>query len=202
MDAAIAAVAVQGVVEPHMTGIGGDCFALFSMKGSAPVALDGSGRAPSGAAAAWYADRGFNGIPAESPHAVTIPGAISAWCRLIEDNGTKPLAELLEPAIKLAEHGLLVTPRVEYDWKRNATKLVADENARRVFLPSGKAPEVGDRFYNPVLADTLRKIARSGSAAFYEGEVARTLTVKRRAGGDTAAALHRGPPRPGPHGAG
>jgi gamma-glutamyltranspeptidase/glutathione hydrolase len=139
MDAAIAAIAVQSVVEPHMTGIGGDCFALFSMNGDGPAALDGSGRAPIAAIADWYVERGYNGIPPESPHAVTIPGAISAWCRLNDDYGAMPMAEILKPAIALAEQGMLVTPRVAHDWRRNTGKLLADEDTRKAFLPGGKA---------------------------------------------------------------
>jgi gamma-glutamyltranspeptidase/glutathione hydrolase len=184
MDAAIAAVAVQCVVEPHMTGIGGDCFALFSRMGEAPVAIDGSGRAPAAADVSWYAERGFKDIPPESPHAVTIPGAIAAWCRLNADYGKKSMAEILAPAIRLAEGGMRVTPRVAWDWGRQVARLSHDPDARNLFLPGGRAPEVGDLFRNPALAGTLRKIAEKGPQAFYEGEVARSLTRKlRRAGG-------------------
>lgn len=183
MDAAIAAMAVESVVEPHMTGIGGDCFALFSMNGGAPIALDGSGRAPAAASAAWYAERGFNGISPESAHAVTIPGAIASWAQLNADYGRKALAELLQPAIELAEHGMLVTPRVAHDWQRNAAKLRTDEDTRRAFLPGGSAPQTGDRFSNPALAEMMRKIARDGAKAFYRGEAAQSLTRKLRAAG-------------------
>jgi gamma-glutamyltranspeptidase/glutathione hydrolase len=118
VDAALAAIAVLAVVEPHMTGIGGDCFALFSMGGAAPIALDGSGRAPGAAKAEWYVDRDIREIPPTSAHAVTIPGAISAWCTLNRDHGSKPLSEVLAPAIRLAEEGMRVTPRVAWDWGR------------------------------------------------------------------------------------
>ena len=87
VDASLAAIAVLAVVEPHMTGIGGDCFALFSIGGAAPIALDGSGRAPGAAKAEWYVDRDIREIPPTSAHAVTIPGAISAWCTLNRDHG-------------------------------------------------------------------------------------------------------------------
>ncbi len=183
IDAAIAAVAVQGVVEPQMTGIGGDCFALFSAKGSAPIALDGSGRAPAAATAAWYADRNFGEIPLLSPHAVTVPGSIAAWCTLNRDYGSKPLEEILAPAIRLADEGMRVTPRVAWDWNRHTDKLSKDEDARAAFLPGGKAPEVGDLFSNRPLADMLRRIAKEGSKAFYEGEVAEKLVRKLRAAG-------------------
>jgi gamma-glutamyltranspeptidase/glutathione hydrolase len=183
MDAAIAAIAVQGVVEPHMTGIGGDCFALFSWRGGPPVAIDGSGKAPSGATATWYVERGLKEIPDQSAHAVTIPGAVAAWCRLHADYGAKPLGEILAPAIRLAENGMRVTPRVAWDWGRQAVRLSDDPDARAAFIPNGATPGVGDLFRNPALAETLRKIALHGAKAFYEAEVARSMSRKLRAAG-------------------
>src|SRR5438128_7007380 len=98
MDAAIAAVAMQSVVEPHSTGIGGDCFVLYSKQGALPVALNGSGRAPAAATVEWYVDRGIGEIAVQTPHAVTVPGAVDAWCTVNREYGTRPLSELLEPA--------------------------------------------------------------------------------------------------------
>ncbi|RZK88564.1 MAG: gamma-glutamyltransferase, partial [Methylobacterium sp.] len=112
VDAAIAAVAVQCVVDPLMTGIGGDCFALYAPNGaSVPIAIDGSGRSPAAADDAWYRENGV-AIEPDSPHAVTVPGAVAAWQRLVEDHGTRSLGELLQPAIRLAEDGFPVQPRV------------------------------------------------------------------------------------------
>src|SRR5437667_9371566 len=105
MDAAIAAVAMQCVVEPHSTGIGGDCFVLYSKKGAPPVALNGSGRAPAKATVEWYAERQIHQISTQTAHAVTIPGAVDAWCQLNERYGSKPLSEPLEPAARAAEAG-------------------------------------------------------------------------------------------------
>jgi gamma-glutamyltranspeptidase/glutathione hydrolase len=117
MDAAIAACAVQCVVEPGMTGIGGDCFVLYAPRGGSTIhAFNGAGRTPAGADAAALRDQGMAAIPASSPHAVTIPGAVDAWCRLAADHGRLPLARLLEPAIALASDGFAVTPRVAVDW--------------------------------------------------------------------------------------
>src|SRR5882724_5000290 len=96
MDAAIAAVAMQCVVEPQSTGIGGDCFVLYSRKGAPPVALNGSGRAPAAATLDWYVERGIGEIAVQTPHAVTVPGAVDAWCTFNREHGTIPLSELLE----------------------------------------------------------------------------------------------------------
>src|SRR5712671_3122511 len=169
MDAAIAAVAMQSVVEPQSTGIGGDCFVLYSKKGAPPVALNGSGRAPKAATVEWYAERQIN-IATQTAHAVTVPGAVDAWCTLNQEHGTKPLAELLEPAARAAEDGYRVTPRVAWDWDRNQWKL-QDPNTAKVMLPGGKPPAIGDRMRNPALAATLRKIGREGREAFYSGPV-------------------------------
>ena len=102
MDAAIAAVAVQSVVEPQSTGIGGDCFVLYSKKGAPPVSLNGSGRTPQAAKIDWYLERQINQISTQTAHAVTVPGAVDAWCTLNAEHGTKPLGELLEPAARAA----------------------------------------------------------------------------------------------------
>src|SRR5580700_8571559 len=150
-DAAIAAVAMQCVVEPESTGIGGDCFVLYSRQGAVPVALNGSGRAPAAATVEWYAERQIHQIHTQTAHAVTVPGAVDAWCLLNREHGTKPLAELLEPAARAAEDGYRVTPRVAWDWMRNQWKL-QDPITAKVMLPGGKPPEVGDKMRNPALA--------------------------------------------------
>jgi gamma-glutamyltranspeptidase/glutathione hydrolase len=181
MDAAIAAVAVQCVVEPAMTGIGGDCFVLYSPKGGVPIALNGSGTAPQAASAGWYAERGIAAIPPTSPHAVTVPGAVDSWCRLAADHGTMPLDALLAPAIRAADDGFRVAPRVAFDWGRNVVRLSSDPDAKDAFLPGGRAPEMGDLFRQPALARTLTAVARQGRRAFYEGEVADEIVAKLRA---------------------
>ncbi len=150
-DAAIAAVAMQCVVEPESTGIGGDCFVLYSKKGALPIALSGAGRAPAKAHVEWYAERQIREIAVQTPHAVTVPGAIDAWCVLNCEHGSMPLSELLEPAAKAAEDGYVVTPRVAQDWARNEHKL-RDPITAKVMLPGGKAPRVGDTMRNTALA--------------------------------------------------
>src|SRR6195256_3768197 len=170
MDAAPAAGGVQWWGEPQSTGIGGDCFVLYSKKGAPPVALNGSGRTPAAANVEWYLERQINQIHTQTAHAVTVPGAVDAWCTLNQEHGTKPLAELLEPAARAAEDGYRVTPRAAWDWDRNQWKL-QDPNTAKVMLPGGKPPAVGDRMRNPALAATLRKIGREGREAFYSGPV-------------------------------
>src|SRR5690349_8238472 len=174
VDAALAAVAVQCVAEPQSTGIGGDCFVLYSPKGARPVALNGSGRAPEKANVEWYAENGFREIPIPSPHAVTIPGAVDAWCTLNSRYGTRPLAELLEPAARAAEEGYIVGPRVAHDWHRYQAKL-RDPITAMLFLPGGRPPNVGDKIRNPPLAATLRRIGREGREAVYDGPVMRDI---------------------------
>ncbi|MBK5950471.1 gamma-glutamyltransferase [Rhodobium orientis] len=170
VDAAIAAVALQGVIDPHMTGIGGDCFALYTPAGGEPVAVNGSGRAPAAATADHYRDKGMTGIPDGTADAVTVPGAVDAWCRLSDSYGRAGLDRILQPAIAAAEAGFTITPRVALDWARYADRLSPYPASVAQFLPGGRAPVTGDRLANPSLARTLRAIARAGRQAFYDGE--------------------------------
>jgi len=181
VDAAIAACALMCVAEPAMTGIGGDCFVLYSPKGGTPIALNGSGRAPAAAKVDWYHERGIAAIPAMSPHAVTVPGAIDAWFRLLADHGSKDMAALLQPAITAAEDGFRVGPRVAYDWTDQRAKLSYDPAATKHYLPGGEFPKAGDLFRQPALAATLRRIAREGRGAFYEGAVASEIVAHLQA---------------------
>ncbi len=173
MDAAVAACAVQCVVEPESTGIGGDNFCIYSPEGSDElVAFNGSGRAPGAATAQWYAEKGIASLERQSPHAVTIPGAIDAWETLVRDHGTRPLGELLQPAIRYARDGYPVSSRVSADFASQVDLLRNDEAAARVFMPNGKTPGVGEMHRQPELAATLQKISEHGRDAFYTGEVA------------------------------
>lgn len=171
VDAAIAAVAVLSVIEPAMTGIGGDCFCLYSPKRGQPIALNGSGRAPGKAMVEWYQEQGIAEIGTESPHAVTIPGAIDAWCRILEDYGTKSLEELLRPAIDKAENGYVVMDRIAFDFANAADRVRTDEYLSALFMPDGKPLPPGAKHRQPRLAETLKRIASEGRAGFYEGPV-------------------------------
>lgn len=175
VDAAIAAVALQGVIDPHMTGIGGDCFALYAAAGKAPVAINGSGRAPAAATLDHFVKLGLGNIPDGSVHAVTIPGAVDAWCLLSERYGKIGLEAILQPAIAATREGFVITPRVALDWARYADRLRPYPASVEQYLPGGKAPGIGDLLYNPSLGETLKRIAREGSKAFYEGEVAQDM---------------------------
>ena len=139
MDAAVAACAVQCVVEPGSTGIGGDCFVLYAPKGGSKiVAFNGSGRAPAAATAERLRAEGLTTIDRQSPHAITVPGAVDAWSQLLRDHGTRDLGTLLQPAIAYARDGYAVAPRVHLEWIDQAPMLALDPNARAVFLPNGK----------------------------------------------------------------
>ena len=172
VDAAIAASAALCVAEPNMTGIGGDCFVLYSPKAGKPLALNGSGRAPMKATVEWYVANGFTEIANDSPHAVTVPGAIDAWFTLLADHGTKDMAELLAPAIALADSGIIITPRVAYDFKLGTAKAAKDPHTARMLMREGSLPTVGERLRLPALAATFKRIAREGRQGFYEGPVA------------------------------
>ncbi len=194
LDAAVAAAALLGVIEPHSTGIGGDCFCLYMPAGGEVVAMNGSGRAPAGASLAALHRLGVREFTIDSPHTVTIPGAVAAWEALLRAHGRKGLDELLQPAIRAAEDGFPVHSRVAWDWAFEVEKL--RRTGAQAFLPDGAAPRPGHMFRQPALAATLRSIARGGARAFYEGPIAADMVASLRARGglhteaDFAAGLH------------
>ena len=181
VDAAITAAAVLCVVEHPMTGIGGDCFAIIAKPDGKLIAMNASGRAPQAATAAWYADNGIRQIEQQSPHAVTVPGAIAGWTKLAADHGKLPLAQLLAPAIHYAESGFVVAPRVAADWSIAESKLSVREASRRHFLKDGRAPRTGEVMRFPALAKTLQRIAKDGRDEFYEGQTAEDMVATLRA---------------------
>ena len=182
VDAAIAAGVLLGICEPQMTGIGGDCFALVKPAGTQDlVGLNASGRAPAALSAANLRGKGLDKMPTNTADAVTIPGAVDGFARLAEDWGRLGLARCLAPAIKYADEGVPVAPRVAYDWAN--LKHLLQGNARNDFLLSGKSLNVGQTFRLPKQAEALRKIAAEGRAGFYEGEVAQDMVASLQAMG-------------------
>jgi gamma-glutamyltranspeptidase/glutathione hydrolase len=185
MDAAIAGAVLLGLCEPAMTGIGGDCFVLWSDSDRKTVhALNGSGRAPAAQDAATLRAQGHATVPVFDAQAVTIPTAISAFVHLSETVGVLGLDALLAPAIHYAEEGIPVAPRVAFDWDGYAHNLQG--KARKLFLKNGEALKTGDMFRAPGQAEVLRRIAKSGASAFYTGEVAEDMVASLR----TAGGLH------------
>lgn len=179
MDAAVAAAAVQAVVEPQSTGIGGDCFVLYCPAGRGEViAFNGSGRAPALANIDWYIERGHKALPTYGVHSITVPGAIDAWCKLLTDHGKKSIDAALAPAIHYAENGYVVHDRVAFDWIAALDTLKSDETTTRIFLDNGNPLQAGAIHRQPELARTLGIIAKKGRAGFYEGEVADDIVTR------------------------
>jgi gamma-glutamyltranspeptidase/glutathione hydrolase len=183
VDAAVVASAVLCVAEPAMTGIGGDCFALIGTPDGKVAGLNASGRAAQAADASWLKASGLTTIAPRSIHAVTVPGAIDGWDQLLRRYGTMDLAEALKPAIRLAEDGVAVTPRVAFDWPEDTPDLEADEGGRRHYLKDGRAPRAGETMAYPALAGAMRLIAREGRDAFYQGAIAEDIIATVRAKG-------------------
>ncbi len=180
MDAAVAACAVQCVVEPQSTGIGGDCFCLYAPAGeNRVIGLNGSGKAPGKAEAGWFLEQGISGrVDMWGPHAVTVPGAVDAWITLLDDHGTMGIDQVLQPAIHYAENGFVVHSRTSADWASNMKKLLQDPDSSTRFTKSGAPLAEGDVFVQPQLAETFRRIAKEGRDGFYKGPVAEDIVKK------------------------
>lgn len=181
VDAAIGAAVLLGLCEPQMTGLGGDAFVLIKPPGEdRVVAMNGSGRAPKGLSAAAMRAAGHAAVPVYGVEAITLPGAVDAFCRLNADWGRLELAQVLAPAIHYFDAGVPVAPRVAQDWAE-AMHLRLQGAARDHFLKDGRALRTGERFALPGQAEALRRIARQGRAGFYEGEVAEDMVASLRA---------------------
>lgn len=174
VDAAIAAAILLGICEPQMTGIGGDCFVLLKPAGDDRIiALNGSGRAPAAQTADAVRAAGNTVMPTYAQEAVTVPGAIDAFCRLSRDWGKIGLKASLAPAIYYAEAGVPVAPRTAFDWAGSEPNLQGE--ARKHYLFAGKPPRPGQVFQAPKQAEVLRRISMDGRRGFYEGEVAQDM---------------------------
>jgi gamma-glutamyltranspeptidase / glutathione hydrolase len=182
-DAAVTAVAVLGVVEPAMTGIGGDCFCIVSKPDAPPWGYNGSGRASAAMQTETLLAKGIRSIALDSVHAVTVPGAVEAWASILKAHGRFGLDCALQPAIRYARDGFPVAPRIASDWAAAVPKLLADRAATRHFLNDGRAPAIGAMMRFPALAKTFEAIAAGGPRAFYEGPIARDIVATIRARG-------------------
>ena len=176
VDAAIAANAALGLMEPTGNGIGGDLFAIvWDPKTKKLHGYNGSGRSPKSLTLAEFQRRGLTDIPAHGPLPVSVPGTVDAWFALHEKFGRKPMADNLAPAIRYARQGHPVHEVIAYYWNRSVPTLSKWPGFKQQFTIDGRAPRVGETWKNPNLANTLEKIAQGGRAAFYTGEIARTI---------------------------
>ena len=189
VEAAIAANAVMGLVEPEMNGIGGDLFAIVSeAAGAGPLGLNAGGWAPSGLTPELLKSKGLTDMPFGGVHTVTVPGAVAGWAALHERFGRLPLADVLAPAIFYAERGFPVSDVIAARWVQWTDKLSADAHAAATYLPNGRAPRSGELFTNRDLAAAMQRIADHGAAGFYEGPTAAAILKCSRAHGGTMTA--------------
>ncbi len=176
VDAAIAANATLGVMEPDMNGMGGDLFAIFwDAKSGKLYGINASGWAPKAFTIDYLRKKGASQMPSTGIDSVTVPGAVEGWRKLHERFGVLPWKDLFTPAIFYAENGFAVQELIGSDWQGSAPKLKQDSESRRIFLVNDHAPSMGQIFKNPDLAKALRLIATSGPQAFYSGEIAQAI---------------------------
>jgi gamma-glutamyltranspeptidase/glutathione hydrolase len=180
VDAAVTAAAVLNLVEPHMTGMGGDMFAILWLADEERlVGLNASGRSGALMTREELLRRGHGEVPIHGPEPVTVPGALSGWAALLERHGTLSLAEALQPAIMLAEEGFPVSPIIAGQWAMEVEKLARDDGARATYLVDGaRAPRAGEWFRNPDFAATLRMIAERGTRTLYGGELGERIVER------------------------
>jgi gamma-glutamyltranspeptidase / glutathione hydrolase len=196
VDAAIAANAMLGLVEPTGCGIGGDLFAIvWDAKSGRLHGLNASGRSPRGLELQWFLDNGYESIPPFGPLPVSVPGTVDGWFELHGRFGRAPMREVLAPAIRYAREGFPLTEVIAYYWARNVERIGEYPGFAEVFMPGGRAPAKGEIFRNPALADTYERLAKAGRDAFYKGEIARVMADYVQANGGFLAyedlAAHR-----------
>jgi gamma-glutamyltranspeptidase/glutathione hydrolase len=189
VDAAIAANAVLGVTEPMMNGMGGDLFAIFwEAKTGKLYGLNASGWAPQGLTIEHLQAKGAASMPLAGIDSVTVPGAVAGWQVLHQRFGRLPWKDLFQPAILYADDGYAVPEIVASYWKDSAEWISKDAEGRRVYLPDGKPPVVGQVFQNHDLAKALQLLAQNGADGFYKGEIARAILSTSRSLGGTMSA--------------
>ena len=175
-DAAIAANAALGLMEPVSNGIGGDLFAIvWDAKTKKLYGYNGSGRSPKSLTLKWFQDHGYKSIPALGPLPVSVPGAVDGWFALHQRFGKLPMKKVLAPTIAYAREGFPVTELIAYYWNLSVPRLAKFAGFSEQFTLHGKAPAKGDIWKNPNLADTLDAIARGGRDAFYKNAIAHTI---------------------------
>lgn len=176
IDAAIAANAVLGLVEPTGNGIGGDLFAIiWDAKTEKLYGLNASGRSPYDLKLKYFKKNGLTKIPAYGPLPVSVPGAVDGWFEMHGKFGSMDMQEILQPAIDYANNGFPVTELISWYMEQGAKNLQRFPGFKEVYMPNGRTPAKGEIFRNPGLANTLDKIARGGRDAFYKGPVAKTI---------------------------
>ncbi|WP_353269122.1 gamma-glutamyltransferase, partial [Gemmatimonas sp.] len=179
IDAAVAASAVLSVTEPHMTGIGGDMFAIVWLaKEQKLVAINASGRAGSLMTRELLQSRGFRPGSQQGAMSVTVPGALAGWDKLVRTYGKRTLKQDLQPAIGYARNGFPVSPIIAQQWGNETSFLQKDSAAAATYLPGGRAPKAGEWFRNPDFARTLQTIADSGVATFYGGSIGKRIVAR------------------------
>lgn len=184
VDAAIAANAMLGLVEPTGCGIGGDLYAIvWDAENQSLIGLNASGRSPKSLLKSEFAAQGMTAIPSFGPLPVSVPGAVDGWFMLHERFGNLPMTAILTPAIEYAKRGFPVSELIAYYWQMNADRIGHYDGFADVYLPNGKVPKKGDIFRNPALAATYEKIATGGRDAFYKGDIARTISAYMEAQG-------------------
>jgi len=175
IDAAIAANAVIGLMEPTGNGIGGDLFAIIWDSNTEQLyGLNASGRSPKSLTLDYFKENGFERIPSHGPLPVSVPGCVDGWFEMHKKFGTLPMETILSPAIRYAREGFPVTEVIAYYWS-SARSLSRFPNVSETYMPEGAPPAKGEIFRNPFLANTLEKIAAGGRDVFYKGEIARTI---------------------------
>ena len=181
VDAAIAANAMMGVVEPMMNGIGGDLFAIvYDAKANKLYGLNASGWAPKGLTIEFLRKQGIREMPQHGVNAITVPGAVDGWQKLADKFGRKKLNEDLAAAIKTAEEGFPVPEWTAAYWAAEVDLLHSDEAASKTYLPNDRAPRVGEVFQNADVAWSLQQIAEHGRDAFYKGEIGKKILEAMR----------------------
>jgi gamma-glutamyltranspeptidase / glutathione hydrolase len=190
VDAAVAANAVLGVTEPMMNGMGGDLFAIYWEARSGKLyGLNSSGWSPQGLTLERLKAKGAGDMPYRGIEAVTVPGAVAGWSVLHGRFGKLAWKEIFQPAIYYADRGYPVPELIHGYWEGAVDAISGDPESRRVYLPNGKAPGIGQIFSNPDLAKALRLVAAQGAAAFYKGEIARAiLATSHELGGSLSEA--------------